>query len=348
MADGKGLTYAGSGVDIEKEDEAVGALAGTLAFARSGLGAPIGGIGHFGGLVDFGDHALCLCTDGVGSKMEIARAMGIWDTVGIDCMAMNVNDAICVGAEPLAFVDYLAVEDPEPEVTAAIGRGLERAAELANVSMVGGETATLPGIVKGYDLAGTCLAYAKKDALVTGEAIVPGDVLIGLASSGIHSNGYTLARAAIEQAGHAYQDAWPFEDAEHVERRVGEVLLEPTRIYVREIIALLAAGVEVHGLSHITGSGLRKLRRINQGVRYDITDPLPVPSVFTRIQELGNVEDHEMYRTFNMGMGFVVVVPEAAAEEALGVLREHVDYEVKVVGRVAEGDGVHHPVGGTH
>ncbi len=220
MAD-KPLTYAGSGVDIQKEDEAVDALAGMLSFARTGMGAPIGGIGHFGGLVEFGEHALCLCTDGVGSKVEIANAIQKWDTVGIDCMAMNVNDALCVGAEPIAFVDYLAVEDPDPKQTQQIGAGLARAAEMANVSMIGGETASLPGIIKGFDLAGTCLAVAKRDDLVTGEAIQPGDVLIGLASSGIHSNGYTLARNAIESAGHAYTDPWPFDDPEHAGKSIG-------------------------------------------------------------------------------------------------------------------------------
>lgn len=344
----KPLTYAESGVDIDKEDKAVDALAGMLAFARTGLGAPIGGIGHFGGLVEFGEHALCLCTDGVGSKVEIANAIRKWDTVGIDCMAMNVNDALCVGAEPIAFVDYLAVEDPDPEFTKQIGQGLERAAEMANVSMIGGETASLPGIIRGFDLAGTCLAFAKRDQLVTGDKIAPGDVLIGLASSGIHSNGYTLARRAFESNGFAYTEQWPFDDPELAGCSVGEVLLEPTRIYVREIMALLRSGVPVHGLSHITGSGLRKLRRINQGVRYDITDPLPVPAIFGRIQELGSIEDHEMYRTFNMGMGFVVVVPADHAEAALANLRASVDYPVEVVGTVANGDGVHHPLGGTH
>ncbi len=342
------MTYADAGVDIEKEDKAVDALAGALAFARSGIGAPIGDIGHFAGLVEFGDNALCLCTDGVGSKVEIANAMRKWDTVGIDCMAMNVNDAICVGAEPIAFVDYLAVEDPDPAQTRQIGEGLAKAAEMANVSLVGGETASLPGIIKGFDLAGTCLAFAPRDELVTGKDIAPGDVIIGLASSGIHSNGYTLARHAFESAGHAYTDDWPFPDAEADGKAIGDVLLEPTRIYVAPIMGLLRSDVTVHGLSHITGSGLRKLRRINQGVRYDITDPLPVPSVFTRIQELGSVEDHEMYRTFNMGMGFAVIVPAEQAEAALEVLRGIVDYPVQVVGRVAEGEGVHHPVGGLH
>ncbi len=341
-------TYAEAGVDIEKEDKAVDALAATLSYARTGLGAPLGGIGHFAGLIEFGDKALCLCTDGVGSKVEIANAVRKWDTVGIDCMAMNVNDAICVGAEPLAFVDYLAVEDPDPEFTEQVGLGLAEGARQANVSMVGGETASLPGIIKGFDLAGTCLAWADKDALVTGDKIAPGDVLIGLASSGIHSNGYTLARSVIEEAGHAYTDAWPWGDAEHDGKSVGEVLLEPTRIYVKPIMALLKAGVPVHGLSHVTGSGLRKIRRINQTVRYDITDPLPVPSVFQRLQQQGGIEDHEMYRTFNMGMGFVVVVKPEHVDAALEVLRANADYEVKVVGKVDQGSGVHHPVGGEH
>lgn len=342
------MTYAESGVDIHREDQAVGALAGMLTFARTGMGAPIGSIGHFGGLVEFGEHALCLCTDGVGSKVEIANAIRKWDTVGIDCMAMNVNDALCVGAEPIAFVDYLAIEDPDPEQTRQIGAGLARASQMANVSMVGGETASLPGIIKGFDLAGTCLAVARRDELVTGEAIAPGDVLIGLASTGIHSNGYTLARRAVESGGHAYTDAWPFDDPEHAGKSVGEVLLEPTRIYVREIMALLRSGIPVHGLSHVTGSGLRKIRRIHQSVAYHITDPLPVHSVFRRIQELGHVADHEMYKTFNMGMGFVVVVPSEHAEAAVHLLQSHTDYEVRVVGEVREGEGVHHPVGGTH
>jgi phosphoribosylformylglycinamidine cyclo-ligase len=342
------MTYAESGVDIEKEDRAVGSLTSALSFARQGFGAPLGLIGHFAGLVDFGENALVLCTDGVGSKVEIANALRKWDTVGIDCVAMNVNDAICVGAEPIAFVDYLAVEDPDPEFARQIGVGLAEGCKQSNVSLVGGETASLPGIIKGFDLAGTCLAYARKDRLVTGERIEVGDVLIGLASSGIHSNGYTLARKAFQAAGHDYAQVWPFADKAYEGQRIGDVLLQPTRIYVREIVTLLQSGLPVHGLSHITGSGLRKLRRINQGVRYDITDPLPVPPVFGRIQELGGIEEHEMYRTFNMGMGFVVVAPAEAADEVVALLRKHVDYEAKVVGRVASGKGVTHPVGGTH
>lgn len=341
------MTYAKAGVDIHREDAAVAALAKAVTFARTGMGAPLGAIGHFAGLVDFGDHALCLCTDGVGSKLEIARALGKWDTVGIDCMAMNVNDAICVGAEPIAFVDYLAVEDPQPKITAAIGRGLSKAAEMANVSLVGGETATLPGIIRGYDLAGTCLAVARKEELVTGQAIRPGDAIIGFASTGIHSNGYTLARRVFEDHGHAYTDDWAWPD-DGIEGRIGDVLLEPTRIYVREVLALLRSGIPVHGLSHITGSGLRKLKRGNTNVRYVLQDPMPVPAVFGRIQQLGNVTDHEMYRTFNMGMGFAAIVPQEQAAAAVELLRREVAYDVQVVGFVEAGSGVSHPVGGEH
>lgn len=345
----KGMTYAQTGVDIHKEDKAIAALAGMVSFHRTGFGAPLGRIGHFAGLVDFGaEDALVLCTDGVGSKVEIANALRKWDTVGIDCMAMNVNDALCVGAEPLAFVDYLAVQDPDPELTKQIGVGLNEGARQSNCSLIGGETASLPGIIKGFDLAGTCLAHVKKANIVDGSKIQPGDVLIGLASTGIHSNGYSLARRAFESAGHAYTDPWPWQDAACKGKRVGDVLLEPTRIYVREILSLLRSSIPVHGLSHITGSGLRKLRRINQDVRYDITDPLPVHSVFTRIQEMGNVADAEMYKTFNMGMGFVAVVPASHAKKAVAHLKGLVNYDVKVVGKVAAGHGVHHPVGGEH
>jgi phosphoribosylformylglycinamidine cyclo-ligase len=345
-----GLTYAQTGVDIHREDKAIEALAGMVNFQRQGFGAPLGRIGHFAGLVDFGpEHALVLCTDGVGSKVEIANAVRKWDTVGIDCVAMNVNDCICVGAEPLAFVDYLAVQDPDPALTQQIGVGLNEGCRQANCSLIGGETASLPGIIKGFDLAGTCMGFGRKADLVDGSKIKPGDVLIGLASTGIHSNGYSLARRAFEAAGHKYTDPWPWaDDKAYAGKSIGEVLLEPTRIYVREVLALLKSGIPVHGLSHITGSGLRKLRRINQGVKYDIAEPLPVHSVFKRVQQLGKVAPAEMYKTFNMGMGFVVVVPEPHAKKALSLLKGLVDYQVKAVGKVAKGSGVHHPVGGIH
>jgi len=172
------MTYAKSGVDILKEEKAIKGMLSSIKSQRKGIGKPLGG--HYAGMIEFGDYALVLCTDGVGSKVEIASELKKWDTMGIDCIAMNVNDAICVGAEPLAFVDYLAIEDPKLEITKEIGKGLNEGAKLSNISIIGGETASLPDVINGFDLAGTCLAYVKKNDIVTGEDIAPGDVIVGL------------------------------------------------------------------------------------------------------------------------------------------------------------------------
>ncbi|MCK4613567.1 MAG: phosphoribosylformylglycinamidine cyclo-ligase [Thermoplasmata archaeon] len=327
---GKGLTYSESGVDIEKEEKAVGSIVSSLVFKRTGIGAPYDLPGQFTGGVEFGDYVLSLCTDGVGSKILIADALRKWDTIGIDCMAMNVNDMLCIGAEPLAFVDYIAIEEPDPEKMEQIGRGLNKAAELANVSIIGGETATLPEIVNGLDLAGACLGVVKKDRIITGEKVRAGDAIIGLASSGLHSNGYTLARRAVEASGLGYTDPFP-----NLDRSIGKVMLEPTTIYVREIIPLLEE-YDIHGMAHITGGGLKNIHRINPELGYEITDPLPVPMIFPFIQGLGGIEDYEMYRTFNMGMGFAIIAPEHEAEG----ITESLKTMAKIVGRVTEGKGV--------
>lgn len=329
------MTYTESGVDIDKEDKAIKGMLSSLRFKREGKGRALEG--HYAGLVEFEDYALVLCTDGVGTKVKIATALKKWDTVGIDCIAMNVNDAICVGAEPLAFVDYLAIDDPDPQVTKDIGKGLEEGARLSNVSIIGGETATLPEIVSGFDLAGTCLGYVKKDGIVTGEKISKGDILIGLESSGIHSNGFTLVRKTLEEKDIAFDEKTP--EIGYSDKTVGEVLLTPTRIYVEEILEVLKR-INVHGLAHITGGGLKNLSRLNENVRFLIDDPLNPHSEFVFIQQLGNIEDVEMYRTFNMGMGFVVIVSEEDAEETLQILKRHAKYTVKKVGHVEEGSGV--------
>ena len=228
----KKMTYAKSGVDIFKEEKAIKGILSNIKFQRKGIGRPLGG--HYAGMIEFGEYALVLCTDGVGSKVKIASELGKYDTVGIDCIAMNVNDAICVGAEPVAFVDYLAIDTPKTEITREIGKGLAKGAELANISIIGGETASLPDIVSGFDLAGTCLAYVKKDEIITGKNITPGDVIIGLSSSGLHSNGFTLARKVVQHIGLSYNDIFP--DGLYPGKTVGDVLLTPTKIYVKEII----------------------------------------------------------------------------------------------------------------
>jgi phosphoribosylformylglycinamidine cyclo-ligase len=331
----KKLTYAESGVDIFKEETAIKGLLKNIKFKRKGFGKPMGG--HYAGLIDFGKYALVLCTDGVGSKVKIASELKKWDTVGIDCMAMNVNDAICVGAEPLAFVDYLAIEDPKPEITSEIGKGLHKGAELSNVSIVSGETASLPEIINGFDLAGTCLAYVEKERIVTGEKIAPGDIIIGLKSTGLHSNGYSLARKIIQNANMFYSDKFP--EKKYPGKTIGEILLTPTQIYVKETVELLK-NVNVHGVAHITGGGLRNLPRLNNNVKFVIDNPFEPHYIFEFLQKYGNIDDKEMYQTFNMGMGLAIIVSKDDLEKSLKILKKLSLSEVKVVGKIEKGTGV--------
>jgi phosphoribosylformylglycinamidine cyclo-ligase len=334
----KKMTYADSGVDIREKERAIDNLLSSISFKRKGIGKPLGG--HYAGLIEFGEYALVLCTDGVGTKVKIANALQKWDTIGIDCIAMNVNDALCVGAEPLAFVDYLAVDNPNPKITKEIGKGLHKGAELSNMSIIGGEIADLPELINGFDLAGTCLAYVKKDKIILGHAVAPGDVIIGLSSSGIHSNGYTLVRRVVEQARLLYTDK--FVGGLYPAESIGEVLLTPTRIYVKEILELLKK-VKVHGLAHITGSGLRNLPRLKDTVKYVLDDPLEPQPIFKFLQKEGNIEDLEMYQTFNMGMGFAVVVAAKDEKETIRILTKYSDAVVKRVGRITKGKGVEVP-----
>jgi phosphoribosylformylglycinamidine cyclo-ligase len=329
------MTYAKSGVDILKEEKAIKGILSNIKFQRKGIGKPLGG--HYAGMIEFGEYALVLCTDGVGSKVKIASEIGKWDTVGIDCIAMNVNDAICVGAEPVAFVDYLAIDDPNEKITKEIGKGLAKGAELSNISIIGGETASLPEIVNGFDLAGTCLAYVKKDEIITGEAINSGDIIIGLSSNGLHSNGYTLARTIICENNLSYKDNFP--DNLYTGKTIGEVLLAPTQIYVKETIELLKK-IKVHGIAHITGGGLRNLPRINKNVKFLIDNPFEPQEIFKFLQKYGNIEDKEMYQTFNMGMGLIVVVAKEDAEESIKILKTNSKSDVKIVGKIIKGIGV--------
>ncbi|MDD1740613.1 MAG: phosphoribosylformylglycinamidine cyclo-ligase [Methanothrix sp.] len=306
------LTYAEAGVDIHQENRSIEAMKALLKSRRKGFGAPMTEIGHYAGLLDMGSFALAMTTDGVGSKVLIANAISKWDTVGIDCIAMNVNDLYAIGAEPIAFVDYLAVEKVDPERAAQIAVGLARGAEISNMTIVGGETASLPEIIRGFDLAGTAIGVVDKDKVVTGAKIQEGDVLVGVPSSGLHSNGYTLARRIIAESKYTYFDTMPGGD-----KSIGEELLTPTRIYP-EIVELVKR-CDVHGLAHITGSGLLKLRRISD-LGFEITDPLEPQPVFRFLQELGGVDEAEMYRTFNMGMGFLIALDESEAKEACRIM----------------------------
>ncbi len=318
------FSYAKSGVDIKQEEKAIKALTDRIRYIRKGIGQPVL-TGHFASIVDFGAFGVAVTTDGVGSKIMVAEAMSKFDTIGIDCVAMNVNDLIAVGAEPVAMVDYIAAEKPDEEVLAEIAAGLEKGCEIANITLVGGETATLPDMIRGFDLAGTAIGIVEKDRIITGNGIQPGDVIFGIPSSGIHSNGLTLARKVVENAGMSYDDEFGENG-----KTIGEELLIPTRIY-REVVGVIRRH-EVHGMAHITGGGLLNLKRLKD-LKFVISDPLPSQRIFRFIQELGSIDDDEMYRTFNMGMGFALIMPEEEAKS--------VKIEGKIVGYVEEGKGVY-------
>jgi phosphoribosylaminoimidazole synthetase len=320
--------YAKAGVSQGDADAAVASLVSALAASPPARSRQVLASGHYANVVRLDERTgIALSTDGVGTKLVLAEELGRWDTVGIDCVAMNVNDVVCVGAEPLAMVDYLAVDRADPDVAGAIGVGLARGGELAGIEIVGGELAQLGELINGLDLAGACFGVVSLDALVTGASIEPGDPVIGLPSSGLHSNGYTLARSVL--------DGIPLDD-DRLGRPLGEVLLEPTEIYVKPVVELLRSDLDVRGLAHITSGGLKNLLRLEAEVAYKIDDPLPVPPVFELIQERGEVSDEEMHEVFNMGCGFCVIVAAADETPAMKALQAHYPH-ARRIGHATEG-----------
>jgi phosphoribosylformylglycinamidine cyclo-ligase len=321
--------YAKAGVDQGAADSAVAGL--VRALGAINLGRPSAQVplpGHYASVIKIDERlGIALSTDGVGTKLVLAEQLGRFDTVGIDCVAMNVNDVICVGAEPLAMLDYIAIEKADPEVCEEIGVGLARGAEKAGIEIPGGELAQLGQLVRGVDVSGACFGTVALDAIIDGSAVEPGDVVIGLPSTGLHSNGYTLARSALADI--------PLDD-DRLGRPLGDVLLEPTEIYVKPIVELLRSEVNVRGLAHITSGGTKNLLRLAAEVGYEIDDPLPVPPVFHLIQEQGGVSDEEMSEVFNMGCGFCVVVAAGDESAALELLRRHYP-DAKRVGRATDG-----------
>lgn len=312
---GEGLTYSGAGVDIADSEAATAALISAVGDSE----------GDYAGLLDIGERYLALATDGVGTKLLVAEALGDYSTIGIDCIAMNANDLVAAGVEPVAFVDYLAVDEPDENVAKQVGEGLSSGAEAAGLALVGGETAVMPEVIRGLDLAGTCAGLAPKDAVFEGRA-EPGDTLVGWPSSGIHSNGLTLAREAATREG-GYDDEFPYEGYD----TVGEALLEPTRIYTDLLGPMRSHGTR--GAAHITGGGWTNLDRLGEH-EYEIEDPHPAQPVFEFVQSAG-VSDEEMHRTFNMGTGFVAAVPDAGDAAALAD-----ETDGRVIGRVEDGEGI--------
>jgi phosphoribosylformylglycinamidine cyclo-ligase len=323
------LTYQQAGVDT---DQAATGLQGLLHWVvqshalRQDVGAVRLPIGYYANVIDLGHGiGLAISTDGVGSKLLVAQLMDTYDTIGIDCVAMNANDILCVGARPLSLVDYLAVQAPEARLLEELGKGLYEGAKQANITIAGGELAQIAEMIKGvrdgyaFDLAATCVGTVPLDGILVGQDIHPGDVLIGLASTGIHSNGLTLARRVLlDQAGLRVDQHVP-----ELGRLLGEELLVPTRIYVREVCAMLDAQLPIKALLHITGDGLLNLRRVQAPMGF-VIEQLPEPQpIFRLIQARGRVSEAEMYQVFNMGLGFCVVTTPSAAAQVHAITRQH-------------------------
>ncbi len=290
-----------------------------------GVGAVKLELGYFASVIDFGGLGVAICTDGIGTKALIAQMMNRYDTVGIDCVAMNVNDLVCVGATPITLVDYIAVEHAEPTMLAALGAGLAEGARRAGVSIAGGEIAQMRDVIKGaapgtgFDLAGTAIGRVDLAAINVGAAVCPGDSILGIASNGIHSNGLSLARRVFfEAAGLAVGD-----NAEGLDETVGEALLRPTHIYVREALDLLSSEVPIRALIHITGDGFLNLTRIKARVGMRLDALPPPPPIFAVLQRLGAVGNAEMYRVFNMGVGFCAIVPADQEARAIDLACAH-------------------------
>src|SRR3954467_14921922 len=283
--------YAEAGVDTTRAESAVAGLVQVLRTIDPGRPSrAVLGSGHYANVLSIDDRTgIALSTDGVGSKIIVAEELGRFDTVGIDCIAMNVNDVICVGAEPIAVLDYVAVEEADPDVLRQIGEGLKAGAERAGVEIPGGELAQLPELIRGhpspygFDLVGACFGTVALDSVVTGASVRPGDVVIGLPSSGVHSNGSTLARRALPDVRETMDELGG--------RRVGDALLEPTVIYVRAVMELLRCDVDVRGLAHITSGGMLNLLRLEADVGYRIDSPLPVLPIFHVIADGASVPD---------------------------------------------------------
>lgn len=340
---GGGWSYSKAGVDLDRVKRAhkliEELIESTYNFRKGLFGEVLKGAGHYAALIDIGGgRALALHADGVGTKVLIAQLMDKYDTVGIDCVAMNVNDLICVGAEPIALIDYLALERSDEELVAEVVKGLRRGAEMAGIAIIGGETAVMPDVIKGavegkgFDLAGLSVGVVETSKVITGGSIKAGDLVVGVRSSGIHSNGLTLARRVLLEYAKLTVNSY----VEELKCTVGEELLKPTLIYVKPVLELLKKGVEIHGLAHITGGSFTKLMRLPpRGLGFKL-DSLPKPHpIFKVIQRLGGVSSWEMYRTFNMGVGFCIIAPEQSVDEVLRVFRSF-GFECQVIGSVID------------
>jgi phosphoribosylformylglycinamidine cyclo-ligase len=340
--DERGLTYAQAGVDIDAGNRMVDLIKPLVrATARPGADAEIGG---FGGLFDlkragYADPILVAANDGVGTKVKIAIETGRHDTIGIDLVAMSVNDLVVQGAEPLFFLDYYACGKLQPEIGAAVVAGISIGCRQAGCALIGGETAEMPGLYQGddYDLAGFAVGAVERGQVLPRADIAEGDVIVGIASSGVHSNGYSLVRKVVGKSGIAWSAPAPFAPAQSL----GEAVLTPTRIYVKACLAAIRATKAVKGFAHITGGGfpdnIPRVLPKGLGARIDLTK-VAVPSVFKWLADVGNIAQNEMLRTFNCGIGMIAVVAPKDVE-AVSAALTGASEKVAIIGTVVKAQG---------
>ena len=335
-------SYENAGVNLEAGYEVVRRIKQHVA-STSRIGT-MGNIGAFGGMFDLSalgvkEPVLVSGTDGVGTKLKIAFAMDKHDTVGIDVVAMCVNDVLAQGAEPLVFLDYVAVGHNVPEKIEAIVAGVAEGCRQAGCALVGGETAEMPGMYEGgeYDIAGYTTGVVEKSKLIDGSKVKVGDVLVGIASTGVHSNGFSLVRKIVADSGHDYMDESP----EFGGRRLGDVLLTPTRIYVKQVLDVIR-NCDVHGVAHITGGGFDENipRVLHDGQGLEIHEGTwEILPVFRMLEKWGGVPHREMFNIFNMGIGMVVVMDESEAGKAIEILESHGE-KASIIGKVTDVPGV--------
>ena len=339
MSQSHSASYAAAGVDIEAGYEGVRLMKKHVE--RTFIPGVVSDIGGFGGL--FAPDLTGVCepvlvsgTDGVGTKQRIAQLMGRHDTVGIDCVAMCVNDIVCCGAKPLFFLDYIAIGKNDPEKVAALVSGVAEGCVQAGCALIGGETAEHPGTMRpdDYDLAGFSVGVVDKPKIIDRNTVRPGDVILALPSSGLHSNGFSLVRKVFDVE-HAALDAYVPE----LTAALGEALLTPTRIYVKSVLAALAAA-EIHGISHITGGGFYENipRAVPDGLCARIErHAVRIPPLFSLLQKTGDIPERDMFNTFNMGVGMALIVSRGTADAALRTLQENGE-AAYVIGEIAAGE----------
>jgi phosphoribosylformylglycinamidine cyclo-ligase len=331
------ITYKDAGIDIKKIKQSQASI-GNLIASTHRLQKKVktmSGFGHYAGIVEIqGGTLLATHTDGVGTKVMIAQMMKKYDTVGIDCIAMNVNDIICTGAVPISFVDYIAANRNDQNIFNKIVRGLVRGALDAQVPIVGGETAILPDLIAGkdfsFDLAGMVVGILSKKEIILGDKIKPGDSIIGVNSSGLHSNGYSLARKVL-------LSKYSIHDKIKGVGVLGKTLLEPTKIYVKPVLQSIKE-CKINGLAHITGGSFTKLLRL-KNTGFVLDNLPPAPPIFQAIEDQG-VEKEEMYKTFNMGIGFCIIAPKEESSRIGHIFKKH-GFSTREIGKIVEKKGVY-------